>query len=216
MKLTLDLIVFDLDGTLVDSIGDLADSLNYAANQMKLPDVPNTDMPKYVGNGVRVLISKGLKLAEGNPDLDKAEAIFMDYYKDNLTNRTTFYPNVKHILHYFKGKKMAVLSNKPDDFTKKVITELNLINTFDIVMGSSSQFQRKPAPDPLLYIMKTLGVKPNKTLMVGDGDTDIDTGKAAGAHTCGLTYGYRTRKELATLSPDILLDNIGELSKFVI
>lgn len=213
--MNIDLIIFDLDGTLVDSIPDLSDSLNYAAKKLGYPLIAEKEVPALVGNGVRALISKAFELTIGTPDFEKAQEAFMEYYSQNLTTRTVFFPNVEDTIFHFSQKKLAILSNKPDHFTKPIIEALGLQKHFEIVLGANKHMERKPSAEPIQYIMNKLGVLPEKTLMVGDGDADVMAGKNAGVNTCAVSYGYRSAAELELLQPDFLLDDIGQIRSLI-
>ncbi len=213
--MNIDLLIFDLDGTLVDSKYDLADSLNYAAKKLGYGEIPESEIPDMVGDGVRMLISRAFNLDLETEELQLALDTFMEYYEGHLTDRTEFYPYVQQTIKHFKNKKMAVLSNKPDHLTKPIIKELGLDSHFNIVLGATSHIARKPSAEPIEYILNELGVSPEKAMMVGDGDADVMAGKNAGIKTCGLTYGYRSREELEQLNPDYILDKIEDLKELV-
>ena len=213
--MNIDLLIFDLDGTLVDSKLDLSDSLNYSAKKLGYQQVPESEIPNMVGDGVRALISRAFHIPLNSSELRTALDAFMEYYKEHLINRTIFYPNVKETIEHFKDKKLAVLSNKPDGFTKPIIQQLGLGKYFDLVLGATETLERKPSAEPIKYILNQLNVAPDRAIMIGDGDADVMAGKNAEIKTCALTYGYRTRSELEELHPDLILDDIGELKNHI-
>ena len=207
------LVVFDLDGTLVDSKYDLADALNHTARVLGYPETTDDEIPQRVGDGVQMLINRTFGFKPGSPETGKARKLFMDYYGEHLTKRTSFYPGIRELIDAMPPHiKMAVLSNKPHDFTVSIIQQLGLSGRFGQVRGFSDEFPRKPAPEALLYIMHQMGVRSEQCLMVGDGDADIGVGQAAGCQTCAVTYGYRTREQLEKLQPNYIIDHANELA----
>lgn len=209
--MTLDLLVFDLDGTLIDSKYDLLDALNYTAKQLGHSTFTDAQIPQMVGNGVRALITQAFNLTTDSPALKEAQTIMMDYYRQNLCTRTVFYDGVLETLKSLNNVKKAVLSNKPDEFTQRIIQELGLSSLFDQVLGATNYFDRKPSGESLEHFLKELNIAPNRAMMIGDGDADVLAGKNAGMYTCAVTYGYRSKTELEILHPDYIIESFSEL-----
>ena len=210
-----DLIIFDLDGTLVDSRYDLTDAVNFALKELGHPLITFEQLPSMVGSGIRKLI----ELALGDfseSDYEAARVLFNQYYSENYTNKTTFFKEIPEVLNFFQKKKKAVYSNKAHPFTVKIINDLKLAGHFDMVLGSNPNlYKRKPSPEGIFYILKTLGVDASRAIMVGDSTHDIHAAQQAGVASCAVTYGYRSREILKAAAPDYIIDNILDLKKWV-
>ncbi len=209
------LLIFDLDGTLVDSIPDLTDSINYALTKLNYPELSQKQVKKMVGSGLKKL----LQLAIGNGKdvtLKKAHSYFIEYYTQNLVNKTTYYKDVPEMLTYFSDKKKAIYSNKPDKLTVEIIQKLQLENHFTKIMGAQpNKYKLKPSPEGIHIILKELNIAPQEAIMIGDSTHDIEAGKAAGIYTCAVTYGYRSKELLTTSKPDLLIDNCLDLTQYL-
>jgi phosphoglycolate phosphatase len=204
------LIVFDLDGTLVDSKVDLANSVNYALGVFGFAPLPNETVYSYVGSGASMLIRRSLG-SDGGEILPRVLETFLAHYREHLLDTTVLYPGVRESLEGHAGAfEMAVLSNKPVDMTRTILTGLSLTRHFIDVRGGDSFGSKKPDPEGLLRIMEERGAIPADTLMVGDAVTDVLAGQAAGVATCGVTYGLGA-EGFAEYSPDFTIDRFPEL-----
>jgi phosphoglycolate phosphatase len=210
MDTPIDLLIFDLDGTLVDTREDLATAVNHALASLALQRLSTDQVMEYVGNGLYTLMQRSLGSAYSEK-LPAAIASFREYYQEHMLDVSTLYPGVLEVLEHFREKKMAVISNKPEAFTVPMIAGLQLSPYFDLVLGGDSVPQMKPDPAPVKHVLSRLHVTPARAVMVGDGTTDIQAGKGAGIHTCGVTYGYRSAEVLLAEAPDYLLAGIAEL-----
>jgi phosphoglycolate phosphatase len=206
-----DLIIFDLDGTLIDSQYDLAAAVNYTRLLYDMPQISLEEVRAYIGDGIKALMEKALP-GIGEPEMRIAAIKFRTYYGENLLARTKLYPGVKQALETFSGFKKAILTNKPEAFTKTIIKNLGIEQYFDIVVGGDSGPKRKPDPGPLIDISVKLNVPAARALMVGDGKNDILAAKAAGIKCAAVQYGYTDIAEIAALHPDYCIKNIAELS----
>lgn len=208
-------LIFDLDGTLVDSVEDIANALNFTLASLGCPAKSKAEVRSIVGDGVSIL----MKRATGCEDslfIQEAITIFKKYYRNHCIENTRLYPGVEEVLRFFKEKKIALISNKPDEMVHQTLKHFSIQNYFSVVLGPESTKEKKPHPEPVLKVLDHLKVAPNETLIVGDGSTDMQAGKAAGILTCAVTYGYRNRKELETFKPDFFLDRIEDLKNFII
>ena len=206
----LDLILFDLDGTLIDSKTDIANAINYMLTRLKLKPLENEIIYSYVGKGVARLVKRSIT----NNHLDKfdmAVSLFRDYYLEHLMDNTTVYPNVNNILKYFDGKKKAIVTNKDERFALPIIDELGLTSYFDKIICGDTTSSKKPDPEPLNAVIDQLGVERDRTVIVGDGSADIEAGRRANIHTCGITGGFGSREELVGAEAQIIIDDIVEL-----
>lgn len=194
------LIIFDLDGTLVDSCRDLATSVNLMRHHYGLPPLPVATITTYVGNGVRMLVTRAL---EGTGiDIDEALRIQIPIYKAHLLVETVPYPGVELGLRLLKqrGHLLAVATNKPAEACELILRHLGLMDLFVSVLAGGSFPVLKPAPDMILSIMAAAGAKAENTWMVGDNHTDLEAARRAGARSIFLTYGYgETGNETPTL-----------------
>ena len=204
------LLVFDLDGTLVDSKLDLALSVNAMRQELGLAPLPLHLISSYVGHGVLLLVRRSLGTQATDENVERGLAFFLDYYRQHMLDNTAPYPGVSEALEKLKGCKMAVLTNKPVNFSREMISRLGYDRYFAYIYGGNSFPQKKPDPVGLHKLMEDLQVSPRETLMVGDSDTDILTGRNAGVLTCGVTYGFGAHT-LEKVSPDLIIDDMREL-----
>ncbi len=204
------LLVFDLDGTLVDSKRDLALSVNAMRAAMGLDPLPLETIASYVGHGVTLLVRRSLGTDATNESVEKGTAFFLAYYRAHMLDHTNFYPGVAEALEKLRGHKMAVLTNKPVVFSREMLTRLGFASYFAFIYGGNSFPQKKPDPIGLHTLMKDLQISARETLMVGDSDTDVLTGRNAGVWTCGVTYGFGAHT-LQHVSPDLVIGDLREL-----
>ena len=205
------LIIFDLDGTLIDSKNDIADSVNYTLKSLHLPSLQNSLIYSYVGNGVLPLLEKVISCSNKKSNLEDALKVFRKHYEEHLLDSTRLYPGVMEILKHFSDVNMGLVSNKPERFVKKILKGLNVDCFFPVVIGGDTLKTKKPDPEGVNMIRNRFGADLHETVIVGDGGVDIETGKKAGIHTCGVSYGLRDRKELVEAGAEIIIDDILEL-----
>jgi phosphoglycolate phosphatase len=202
------LIMFDLDGTLVNSIVDITNALNYAIEPYNLEKMTAGRTVGMVGEGLTMLVKKmlGGENAVIMPDvMDR----FMRYYSEHLTEFTVPYPGVPETLEKLADYRKAVVSNKREALSKRLLEALKLSHYFDVILGSDSVGERKPSPKPILQILQMVKVNPDEAVIVGDSDYDIDAGRAAGIKTIAVTYGYRGVEFLG--GADGMIDHFPEL-----
>jgi len=211
-----ELIIFDLDGTLIDSSDDIAWAANRTLVYMGYNEMDLDAIKEGIGWGVKTLLQK-LMPQEGTERIDEARVKFLEYYWDHLTVNTILYPGVRETIDYFKDhdKKMAIVTNKPIKFTEKILNELALKDFFLMVLGGDSLVNRKPDPEPVEKVISTLGVTKGKTVFVGDSKVDGETGKRAGIFTIGVEYGFRGRKELEEAGFDVIISEFPELTRIL-
>jgi len=208
----IDLLIFDLDGTLVDTRRDLANSVNFALNALKLPALQIEEVMSYVGDGLKKLLDRSLP-KDGLENIGEVIDIFREHYREHCLDFSGFYPDVVNILNYFQDKKMTVVSNKPEEFTRLILEGLRIADFFEIILGGDSLPLMKPDPGPILHILDKLNASNEKTAIVGDGTTDIEAGKAANILTCAVTYGLKEKEVLLKMEPDFMIDDIVELKR---
>jgi len=214
-----ELMVFDLDGTLIDSAPDLALAVNYTLERLNRDTFADDVIRTWVGNGAETLVKRALSGGvEIDPDIDrslleKALTVFLDFYSRNLSTSTVLYAGVKPTLFELKerGYTLAIVTNKPHGFVAPILKHFGLDKLFALVLGGDSLPSKKPNPEPLLYVCKKLGISVNKTLMVGDSKNDILASNSAGIHSIGVTYGYNYDEDISVYNPTVVLNSFKQI-----
>lgn len=207
-------VMFDLDGTLADSIVDIADSMNRTLSHF---DFPGHDYDQYklmVGNGLKNLTEVALPEEQRKTEtIEKCFRFLMDDYQRNYLNKTKLYDGIAELLDALteKGLKLTVLSNKADEITSRICEVLLKPWKFEIILGATDRFSRKPAPDAALYVAGTLGVKPEQIVYLGDTGIDMKTANAAGMMSVGVTWGFRSEQELIDNGAKLIIHHPMEL-----
>lgn len=205
------LLVFDLDGTLIDSETYLALSVNATLERMGSPTLSVEQVASYVGQGVSVLVRRALGEDAAEEEVNRGVTIFLDEYRERMLDHTKPYPGVCEALEELRTRKLAVLTNKPVHFSRSILDGLGLSRYFFQIYGGNSFENKKPDPVGLLQLMTEADVPASKTLMVGDSATDVLTGRNGGAWTCGVAYGIGA-ETLREEPPDFLVKDLRELS----
>ena len=206
-----ELLIFDLDGTLIDSKRDLADSVNAMRVYLGEPKLADETVYSYVGNGAPVLVRRALP-GRDEAEIEQGLRFFLDYYRDHMLDATTLYPGVREALDQLLDAKvqMAVLTNKPVKFSEHLIHGLNLDGHFFRVYGGNSFEEKKPHPMGIELLMQESGIGREQTIMVGDSAVDILTARNAQVQACGVTWGFQPETFLAA-PPDFTIDQMSEL-----
>ena len=212
--MSFELLVFDLDGTLIDSALDLALSVNAVRANAGMDPLPHETIYTYVGNGAPMLIQRALGPDADEKQVESGLRYFFGYYHEHMLDNTDLYPGVRESLDRWQGegRKMAVLTNKPVRFTQHIIEGLGLTDHFGRVYGGNSFETKKPDPQGLETIMRELTGTAEGTLMIGDSSVDILTAKNAGVTSAGVTYGLRP-ETFEEHPPDIVADSMPELAE---
>ena len=206
----IDIIIFDLDGTLVDSKTDIATSINHARAALGLPEKNVEEISRCVGGGLKETVKKTLG-EEGERLIDKAVVLFKEHYKKNPVKYSRLYPGVRKTLSYFSSKILSVVTNKDHDITVKILKELEIYDLFAYVTGGDDPECRKPSPCPVNSILEKTGVPKDKAVIVGDMDIDIITAQNAGISSCAVTYGIGKKEDITRTKPDYIIHRITEL-----
>ena len=211
--------IFDLDGTLTNTLESMTYSVNLTLEEMGLSKITKDQCRVFVGNGARVLMEKSLKAA-GDTDASRIEEgmeIYGRIFDQNCTYHVTPYEGIPEMLKVLKDKgiHLAVLSNKPDRQTVKVVKAIFGEELFDYAQGQKEGIRRKPEPDGVGYLMEQMHVSKEECLYIGDSEVDAATGRNAGLKTIGVLWGFRDRKTLETAGADDLIDRPDELLQFV-
>jgi phosphoglycolate phosphatase len=217
--MTRPLLIFDLDGTLIDSRLDLANSVNATRASMGMPALHNSTVYSYVGNGVAVLIRRSLGDAhEGagatDEELQSAQEYFLSYYREHMLDCTTLYPGTTEALAQLAsaGMKLAVLTNKPVRFSQAIVEGLGIAPYFQRVYGGNSFEQKKPHPMGIETLMSEYGTVRANTVMIGDSSVDVLTARNASVQAWGVTYGFQP-ETLVTEPPDWLGHSMAEVAE---
>ncbi|MBE9610724.1 phosphoglycolate phosphatase [Chitinilyticum piscinae] len=217
--MTITAIAFDLDGTLVDSVQDLARAANAMRAEMGLPALDPATVESYVGDGAASLVARTLRdshAAEfsGSEDEKRAMELFNSHYRAGLTIATKFYPRVQEVLHtlHERGVPLAIVTNKPERFTLPLLRELGVFEHFDAVISGDTASDKKPSAAPILLAAERLGVPVEGLLMVGDSKNDILAGRNAGCPVVAVSYGYG---EVESLGADAVIHDFRDLLEFI-
>jgi phosphoglycolate phosphatase len=213
----IDLAVFDLDGTLIDSKRDLAESVNATLVHMGLDQLDHRTIETFVGNGAPVLMQRALGKHASDDNVERALAFFLEHYHAHMLDYTTAYPGVRESLELLRnaGVRLAVLTNKPSRNTTGILAGLGLDSYFARAYGGNSFPQRKPHPMGLEALMSEYAVPASRTMMIGDSAVDIRTARNARAASAGLTYGFQP-ESFAAEPPDYVYDAILPLAQDII
>lgn len=214
-KMNYQCLLFDLDGTLVDSRADLANSINLMLAELGRRELPSCRVLNFVGEGARLLVERALaasgEIQPQPPEVDEALRIFRRHYREHLLDQTRVYPEVEETLAELAHLPMAIVTNKPYDFSITLLDGIGLLPYFSVVLGGDSLPERKPSPMMLLEAARQCGVGASECLMIGDTKFDMIAGHAAGMKTCGYIPGFRGRTELAEAGADYLIERFSEL-----
>jgi phosphoglycolate phosphatase len=216
-------LLFDLDGTLIDSLADITTSVNLMLREFDRLVLPESAVTGLIGEGVRTLVERALLVGVADlrnsfpspAEVEMAMAAFRRHYRDHLFDTTTTYPGVFETLRYFDRLPKAVVTNKPVEFARAVLQRLDLSPFFVAVVGGDSLPQRKPSPEPLLEAARLCGVSPEECLVIGDSPVDVIAARAAGMSSCGFTGGFCRRDDIIAAGAVTLIDEIRALRDIV-
>jgi phosphoglycolate phosphatase len=213
------LLVFDLDGTLIDSRQDLVNSVNAALRFLGRQELPSEVIASLVGDGAPVLVRRALGDPVDESLIQRGLDFFLAYYRQHKLDHTQLYEGIPHALRTLQGsngavRQMAVLSNKPVHPSRAIVEALGIAPFFPIVYGGNSFDTKKPDPLGIQTILAETGTKPEETVMVGDSAVDILTGRNAGTWTCGVTYGFAPHT-LCEAPPDAVVESPQELAQLL-
>jgi phosphoglycolate phosphatase len=203
------LLIFDLDGTLVNTLEDITASVNHTLSQLCERPISRDAVRRYVGDGIETLLVRSL---DGRREhIAEAVAVYKEHHRRNLVVRSSLYPAVRETLEHYRALPMAVISNKTTEFVVPLLERLGIADYFKLVIGADCGLPLKPAPGSIWKIMSDFGAPKEKTVIVGDGTTDVRAGKAAGVITCSVTYGFRSEEELRRAGPDHVIHSLADL-----
>jgi phosphoglycolate phosphatase len=207
-------LIFDLDGTLVDSKRDLTNSVNHVRSAFHLPELTEYEISGFIGDGAQMLIQRALGADASPSDVHAGLQLFLSYYRDHMLDQSALYPGVRESLNRFSDHHLAVLTNKPIRFSRMMLEGLGILDQFAAVYGGNSFERKKPDPAGVFQILKDTNGAREKTWMIGDSAVDVLTGRNAGVRTCGVSWGYATDSFKST-PPDTLIHRFEELEEVV-
>jgi phosphoglycolate phosphatase len=216
------LLIFDLDGTLIDSKLDLAHSVNATRAHLGLGPLPGDTIESYVGDGAQLLIRRALGASYSGEEIGRALEFFLLYYRQHKLDYTRLYPGVREALDAFGAvrpeapvsggdRTLAVLTNKPVRISREILEGLGVARYFRYVYGGNSFENKKPHPEGVLNILHDCRIQPSQAMMVGDSDVDVITGRNAGIWTCGVSWGFKP-ETFEAHPPDLIVHSLGELA----
>lgn len=220
-KLKPGFVLFDLDGTLIDSVPDLAYCVDEMMKQLGMPVRGEDAVRDWVGNGVQRLTERALiNSVEGMPDqdlMDKAYPIFLELYAENTSKRSRVYDGVIEGIEWMleQGYRIACVTNKAEAFTIPLLKDKGLHDYFEFIVSGDTCAEKKPHPMPLLHAAKLMGVEPENALMVGDSRSDVKAARAAGFHIFCMTYGYNHGEDIRDYNPDVIMDSFAEFPNYI-
>ncbi|WFE69784.1 phosphoglycolate phosphatase [Thiomicrospira sp. R3] len=215
------LVLIDLDGTLVDSVPDLAYCVDQMMAQLAMPLRGEAAVRNWVGNGVERLVRRALiNAVEGEPDDDlfaRAYPIFLALYTDNYSQRSCVYDGVVEGLEWMlaQGYRLSCVTNKAEAFTLPLLKDKGLHDYFEFVVSGDTCAEKKPHPMPLLHAAELMKVSPDNALMIGDSKSDVKAARAAGFHIFCMTYGYNHGEDIRDYQPDVVMDSMSELANYL-
>ena len=212
-----EMILVDLDGTLIDSVPDLAFCIDAMMHQLNRPPRGEAAVRDWVGNGVHRLVARALTgTLDGQPtDAECAHAlpIFLRLYADNTCKRSQLYGGVREGLECLRdyGYRLGCVTNKAAEFTEPLLKEKGLMDAFEIVVSGDTLPEKKPSPLPLLHAAAFFGAEPSRALMIGDSVSDVTAARAAGFSIVCMSYGYNHGQDIRDAKPDAVIDSMTEL-----
>jgi phosphoglycolate phosphatase len=207
-------LIYDLDGTLIDSACDIQTSLNEVLKRTKRLPLDRALTERYIGGGLPQLLQQAFGMLT-QAELDEIRAEFVQEYSKRCLESTLLYEGVREVLEHFSPKTQVILTNKPERFSIQVLEGLKADHFFSLILCGDSTPFIKPAKELVDIIQKEFPTKPEEMMIIGDSPVDIQTGKMSGIKTCAVTYGYRKRNELEAEKPDFLISNLRELKQIV-
>lgn len=213
-----ELIIFDFDGTLINSMPDLTLSLNNMLAHYNLPPLTIEEATPFIGNGAKILVQRAIDFSTkdiSKIEFEEAFTLYMKSYRENTCVKTYTYPGVTDTLKYLqkKGYKLAICTNKPLVFIEPILEKLDIKQYFDHWIGEDSLSEKKPSAAPLLYLAEKGNVDIKKCLMVGDSKNDIFAAHNAEMECVGVSYGYNYNENIAEYNPTLIIDNFSDLQE---
>jgi phosphoglycolate phosphatase len=213
--MSFDFLIFDLDGTLIDSKEDIALSVNAVRKEYGFKCLQTSEIRSYLGSGVNALMDKSVPEKKGAAKLRVVER-FEFYYKQHLTDTTVMFAGIKRMLEALKNKKKAILSNKLEDFSLEIVKKLGISDYFVKICGGDTMGVKKPDPKPVLNLIKLTNSDISKTVMIGDSSNDFLAAKAAGIQSIAVVYGYSDIDQIRRYNPNFVVETPEDIINIVL
>ena len=211
---TIDLLIFDLDGTLIESKWDIATAVNLTLAELGLPVRPQEEIFSFVGDGIKQLLR--LSVGEHNhARYEEALKVFRGHYLEHCLDRTQFYPGIDRVLAHYAAKHKAVATNKSLEYTTRILDGLGA-HHFAYIVGGDNGYGLKPEPGMLLKTLEALKVEPDRAVLIGDSTNDINGGHNAGMKVCAVGYGMGNREKMAACNPDWFIEQPEDLIRLFV
>lgn len=209
-------IIFDLDGTLLNTLEDLMDSVNFALRQFRMPERSLEQIRRSVGNGVRRLMELSVPERLQNPEFEEVFQAFQTHYTEHCNDKTQLYPGIDLLLQRLKarGVKMAIVSNKYHEAVQE-LKEMYFKEYLSVAIGEKEGIRKKPAPDTVIEALRELEITKEQAVYVGDSDVDLKTAANSGMDCLSVTWGFRTKEELLEAGATVMINDPEEILKFV-
>ncbi len=204
------MIIFDLDGTLLNTLEDLKSALNFALKEVGLKERSLEEVRTFVGNGIKNLCIKG----SNNYKSDEVYLKFREYYNCHYADKSVVYDGINELLAYLKNYKLGIISNKKDDAVKKIV-DVYFKNIFYFTLGETDGIKKKPSPDMMNYVLNKYHLKKEEVLYIGDSDVDIAFAKASSCDYIIVDYGFRGREELIELNPKVIVSSPLDIIRYI-
>jgi phosphoglycolate phosphatase len=208
-------LIFDLDGTLADTVHDIWRSTNVMRRALGLAPLSPRTVRRHIGHGGRRVLGKALPLALRHSH-DEAVGVFWAHHRAHLLDRSRLYPGVVETLRRFRRTSKVVLTNRALGLALPLLKGLGIARHFRAVVGGDAVALAKPSPDPIWRLLEDFGAAAGRALMVGDSEVDIQAGRAAGIHTCAVTYGYGSPADLRAAHPDFTIHRLSDLADYIV
>lgn len=204
------LIIYDLDGTLVDTLEDIASAANHMLSAMGAPRVHASEVRGYVGHGQYEMVRNCLKTDDA-ARIEAGARLYRAFYTEHMLDHSRLYAGARKVLEHFKTRRQAVITNKPDPYSSRILEALGVAGYLAAIVAGNSRYPKKPDPAAVLALMAQAQVRPDETLFIGDSSVDVETGQRAGVMTVGMTHGLGDEAELRRAGPDRLVDGFPGL-----
>jgi phosphoglycolate phosphatase len=209
------LVFYDLDGTLVDTREDIVRSAQHMLNEMNAPQLPPAEIQRHVGRGLYHLVSNCLKTADSK-QIEKGGKIYRKFYGEHMMDNSRLYPNAVELLDYFKGRRQAVITNKPNPFAREMLVMLGVADYFTDIIAGDSEYPKKPDPSSILALLKREKLAAADGLFIGDSLVDIETARNSGVEIAVVMHGFNTEDELQSARPDLMAKDFTDLRKKIL
>jgi phosphoglycolate phosphatase len=215
------LLLFDLDGTLIDSLGDLTATINLMLGDLERPPLSREQLGAFIGNGIPTTVQRALTATDPRHELPDAElhargvALVHEHYASEMLKTTQLFPNVIETLDHFRDKRLGVVTSKEVRFTHLMLDHFGIAKYFTAIVGGDTTPARKPDPRPVLEALRLLNGLAGDAVMIGDSEIDVIAGRNSGAQTCAVTFGYRNAEQLRLTEPDVMIDRFEQLQEVI-